>query len=159
MVKGIQRTVPAGEIEEAIDAVGDIIDVFQMNRQVSKDAKDLNLTQQEIDELRDAYSLESSMGAGVHNFRDFNNRFRNDRKLRSSQEILEAAQQRKHMEEKNKPPVNETPAESNLPEIKTSESRDTNPTTIPPGTPQPSILDYLREAVTKAGNGEAKKFW
>jgi hypothetical protein len=156
----IKREVPVGEIEEAVDAIGGIAEVIMMNRQVTKDAKGFELSPQEIDELRDAYALESSMGGGVHSFRSFNNQFRNDKKLRSSQEILEAAEQRRQQKIQSELSSKERTVQVDpavLEEIQVNGSRDTNPTTVPPGSPQPSILDYLKEAVTKAGSDEVKK--
>lgn len=157
MVKRMQREIPTGEIQESVEAAGDAFEVFQINRQVDKDAKEFKLTPGEIRELRDAYALESSMGAAVHNFRYFNNKFRNGKTLRSSQEILEAAGQRNQQQVQDNPSAEEqTPEDDStqLPDIHTGPSSDPDPTTVPLSVPgsMEQVLGQIGETISTAGH-------
>ena len=88
-----QRDVPVGEIGDVVDAFGGVIDVIMTNSQISEEADNYEFTSQEVDELRAAYTYESEYGAWVHQYRYIKNKYGKDN-LRSSQDILEAAEQR-----------------------------------------------------------------
>ena len=127
------------EVSGAVDAAGDVAEIWLIERKIREDLQEHDLTDDEVKELRDAYVLEDEYEGSVHVFRDVNNKIRERNgkpKLRTSQEIFDEAKKKKKEEDQTQ--ILSVPNQK-LPQDVGSE-RDVKPTTVP----KPSLLDYYR---------------
>lgn len=89
--------VPVGEIEGVADSIEGIAKIYQIDAQVRRDTVEYELTESEAEELKSAYYREDTSGV-LHDLErqliNTANRYWDGQQLRSSYQILKAAQER-----------------------------------------------------------------